>query len=92
MSDKKKLETPPADDKAPTETPPADTKAPEPTRIEYTSNTSGSIRDGKGDLLLAHVDPGDVIEPETAKLRRQLLDTGHFQPSRRALTKKEPTE
>lgn len=82
MSDDKKAETPPAD-KAPT---------PEPTRIEYTSNTAGSIRDSKGDLLLAHVDPGDVIEPETAKLRRQLLDTGHFQPSRRALTKKEPTE
>ena len=82
-----------SDDKTKAETPPADKAAtPESTRIEYTSNTSGSIRDSKGELLLAHVDPGDVLEPDTAKLRKALLDTGHFQLTRRALTKKEPAE
>lgn len=66
-----------------------ESKPAEPTRLEYTGGTSGSIRTEDGTVLIAHVEPGDVLEPASAEHRTALLATGHFRPTRRAVTAKE---
>ncbi|CAM3266141.1 hypothetical protein DESA109040_05895 [Deinococcus saxicola] len=68
---------------------PAPSKAaapPEPTRVQYIGQTAGSIRLEDGTVLVHHVEPGDVLDPETAKDRHALLDTGHFELTRKRAT------
>lgn len=55
---------------------------PELTRVKYVGQTAGSLRREDGSLLVEYVRPGDVLEPETAKLRKELLGTGHFELTR----------
>lgn len=63
------------------------------TRVEYTGQTAGSIRLDDGTVLVAHVEPGDVLDPETPQTRQALLATGHFQLTRRRATPSStPTE
>ncbi|MDV6376246.1 hypothetical protein [Deinococcus arenicola] len=72
--------TPPADN-APVKPPP------EMTRVQFIGGTAGSIRDPEdGTVLVRHVEPGDVLEPDSAQARRALLNTGHFELTRRRAT------
>lgn len=64
----------------------APTPTPDLTRVEYTGQTAGSIRALDGTVLVAHVEPGDVLDPETTQARKELLATGHFQLTRRRAT------
>lgn len=70
-----------------TTTTPAKPDAPELTRVEYTGQTAGSIRDDKtGAVLVRHVEPRDVIEPADDKERKALIDSGHFVLTRHRAT------
>ena len=43
-------------------------------------------RDEDGTVLVHHIEPGDVLEPDSAKTRKALLDTRHFELTRKRAT------
>lgn len=55
-------------------------------RLEYTGQTAGTIRNFDGVILVQHVNPGDILEPESDEQRQALLDSGHFVATRRRAT------
>ncbi|CAM3667038.1 hypothetical protein [Deinococcus frigens] len=56
------------------------------TRVEYTGQTAGSIRLESGTVLVTHIEPSDVLEPEGDEQRAALLATGYFTPTRKRAT------
>ena len=84
--DDKKTEVKAAPAAPPVATTPAKPDAPELTRVEYTGQTAGSIRTLEGQVLVRHVEPGDVIEPADDKERKALIDSGHFVLTRHRAT------
>lgn len=64
----------------------SDTRTPALTRVAYTGRTAGTVTDADGRVLVRHIEPGDVLEPETAKERKALLDSGHFELTRSRAT------
>lgn len=69
----------------PAETKP-DTRTPALTRVAYTGRTAGTVTDREGQVLVQHIEPGEVLEPETTRERQALLKTGHFELTRSRAT------